>query len=85
MEDRDQLVELGPMFKGVGAAEPRKRSMRWLAQVGLKGFEHRNPHQLSGGQRKRVQMAQSRIAGPRDFGRLKIIRETNLIYIDTNR
>jgi len=25
------------MFKGVGAAERRKRSMRWLAKVGLKG------------------------------------------------
>ena len=84
VEDRDQNVELGPMFKGVGAAERRKRSMRWLAQVGLKGFEHRNPHQLSGGQRKRVQMAQSLITGHRDFGRSKIIRETNLIYVDTN-
>ncbi|MDK4735181.1 ATP-binding cassette domain-containing protein [Rhizobium sp. CNPSo 3490] len=49
VEDRDQNVELGPMFKGVGAAERRKRSMRWLAKVGLKGFEHRTPHQLSGG------------------------------------
>ncbi|WP_411197026.1 ABC transporter ATP-binding protein [Rhizobium sp.] len=58
-------VELGPMFKGVGAAERRERSMRWLAKVGLKGFEHRYPHQLSGGQRKRVQMAQALITGPK--------------------
>ncbi|MBB4292102.1 NitT/TauT family transport system ATP-binding protein [Rhizobium leguminosarum] len=58
-------VELGPMFKGVGAAERRERSMRWLAKVGLKGFEYRYPHQLSGGQRKRVQMAQALITGPK--------------------
>ncbi|WP_064707353.1 ABC transporter ATP-binding protein [Rhizobium bangladeshense] len=58
-------VELGPMFKGVGAADRRERSMRWLAKVGLKGFEHRYPHQLSGGQRKRVQMAQALITGPK--------------------
>ncbi|NRP74319.1 Taurine import ATP-binding protein TauB [Ensifer psoraleae] len=58
-------VELGPMFKGVDAAERRERSMAWLAKVGLKGFEHRYPHQLSGGQRKRVQMAQALITGPK--------------------
>ncbi|QWW69729.1 ABC transporter ATP-binding protein [Rhizobium sp. WYJ-E13] len=58
-------VELGPMFKGVGTAERREQSMRWLAKVGLKGFEHRYPHQLSGGQRKRVQMAQALITGPK--------------------
>ncbi|MBX4956108.1 ABC transporter ATP-binding protein [Rhizobium lentis] len=58
-------VELGPMFKGVGAADRREQSMRWLAKVGLKGFENRYPHQLSGGQRKRVQMAQALISGPK--------------------
>ncbi|QCJ00514.1 ABC transporter ATP-binding protein [Agrobacterium larrymoorei] len=58
-------VELGPMFQGVSAAERRERSLQWLAKVGLKGFEHRYPHQLSGGQRKRVQMAQALITGPK--------------------
>lgn len=37
----------------------------WLAKVGLKGFEHRYPHQLSGGQRKRVQISQALITGPK--------------------
>ncbi|EMG51155.1 ABC transporter ATP-binding protein [Brucella pseudogrignonensis] len=58
-------VELGPMFKGVNASERRKSALNWLAKVGLKGFEHRYPHQLSGGQRKRVQMAQALITGPK--------------------
>ncbi|RWF50953.1 MAG: ABC transporter ATP-binding protein [Mesorhizobium sp.] len=58
-------VELGPMFKGTSAGERREQSTKWLAKVGLKGFEHRYPHQLSGGQRKRVQMAQALITGPK--------------------
>ncbi|MFS2327515.1 ABC transporter ATP-binding protein [Brucella sp. H1_1004] len=58
-------VELGPMFKGVSASERRKSALNWLAKVGLKGFEQRYPHQLSGGQRKRVQMAQALITGPK--------------------
>ncbi|MBB3660904.1 NitT/TauT family transport system ATP-binding protein [Rhizobium sp. BK650] len=58
-------VELGPMFQGTGARDRREQSLQWLAKVGLKGFEDRYPHQLSGGQRKRVQMAQALITGPK--------------------
>jgi NitT/TauT family transport system ATP-binding protein len=58
-------VELGLLFRGVSALKRRERSMAWLAKVGLKGFEQRYPHQLSGGQRKRVQMAQALISGPK--------------------
>lgn len=58
-------VELGLMFRGIGSEERREKSMTWLAKVGLRGFEHRYPHQLSGGQRKRVQMAQALITGPK--------------------
>ncbi|MDK4718665.1 ABC transporter ATP-binding protein [Rhizobium sp. CNPSo 3968] len=58
-------VELGPLFQGVGAGERRERALKWLEKVGLKGFEDRYPHQLSGGQRKRVQMAQALITGPK--------------------
>ncbi|WP_315776145.1 MULTISPECIES: ABC transporter ATP-binding protein [unclassified Bradyrhizobium] len=58
-------VELGPLFRGVSARERHERAMAWLVKVGLRGFEHRYPHQLSGGQRKRVQMAQALIHGPK--------------------
>ncbi|MDR6635724.1 NitT/TauT family transport system ATP-binding protein [Phyllobacterium sp. 1468] len=58
-------VELGLLFRGVGTSERLERSMAWLAKVGLKGFDQRYPHQLSGGQRKRVQMAQALISGPK--------------------
>ncbi|KPN20402.1 mannosyltransferase [Xanthomonas sp. Mitacek01] len=60
-----QNVELGLRFRGVGSDEREKRARDWLTKVGLKGFEHRYPHQLSGGQRKRVQMAQALIVEPK--------------------
>ncbi len=58
-------VELGLRFRGVPGGERGRRARDWLAKVGLSGFEHRFPHQLSGGQRKRVQMAQALIVEPK--------------------
>lgn len=58
-------VELGLLFRGTPAAERRTRALEWMAKVGLKGFEDRYPPQLSGGQRKRVQMAQALITKPK--------------------
>ncbi|PZP64280.1 MAG: mannosyltransferase [Pseudoxanthomonas spadix] len=60
-----QNVELGLRFRGMAAKEREERARAWLAKVGLSGFEHRYPHQLSGGQRKRVQMAQALIVEPK--------------------
>jgi NitT/TauT family transport system ATP-binding protein len=47
------------------AAEARARAKEWLARVGLSGFAARYPHMLSGGQRKRVGLAQVLIRNPR--------------------
>ncbi len=58
-------TELGLLFRKVPKNERHDKTMQWLAKVGLKGFEHRYPHQLSGGQRKRVQMAQVLITDPK--------------------
>ena len=55
-------VALEPM--GVGAREAAPRALEWLARVGLGGFGARYPHQLSGGQRKRVALAQTLIRDP---------------------
>jgi NitT/TauT family transport system ATP-binding protein len=57
-------VALGPRYRGVAKAEAESRARDWLDRVGLTGFEDRYPHQLSGGMRKRVAMAQTLITEP---------------------
>ena len=49
---------------GTRRREALTRADDWLEKVGLKGFGDRYPHMLSGGQRKRVAMAQVLIRDP---------------------
>ncbi len=57
-------VIVGLEFRGVEMAEARRRGEDWLQRVGLRGHGHRYPHQLSGGMRKRVALAQTLILDP---------------------
>ncbi|MEP7063441.1 MAG: ABC transporter ATP-binding protein [Betaproteobacteria bacterium] len=57
-------VMAGLEFGGMPRAEAEPKAREWLARVGLSGFEGRYPHQLSGGMRKRVALAQMLILDP---------------------
>lgn len=57
-------VVAGPLFRGVPKPQAMEQARDWIQRVGLRGFEDRYPHQLSGGMRKRVAIAQTMINGP---------------------
>jgi len=58
-------VAIGLETAGVGSAPARERAQAWLTRVGLADFGPRYPHMLSGGQRKRVGLAQVLIRDPK--------------------
>ena len=57
-----QNVMAGLDFRGV--ADAGAQAEAWLKRVGLGGFGDRYPHQLSGGMRKRVSLAQTLVLDP---------------------
>jgi NitT/TauT family transport system ATP-binding protein len=58
-------VAIGLDIAGVGRGEAQSRAQQWLTSVGLGAFAGRYPHMLSGGQRKRVGLAQVLIRDPK--------------------
>jgi NitT/TauT family transport system ATP-binding protein len=58
-------VAAGLQFRGVQREETVRRAQEWLQRVGLEDFGNRYPHQLSGGMRKRVALAQTLILDPK--------------------
>jgi NitT/TauT family transport system ATP-binding protein len=58
-------VTAGLEFRGVAAREARLRAGDWLRRVGLTAHGHKYPHELSGGMRKRVALAQTLILDPK--------------------
>jgi NitT/TauT family transport system ATP-binding protein len=57
-------VATGPLFRGMPKGQAIELARDWIERVGLTGFEDRFPHQLSGGMRKRVALAQTFINEP---------------------
>lgn len=58
-------VAIGLEISGTRRSEALARAQAWLTSVGLGGFAARYPHMLSGGQRKRVGLAQVLIRDPK--------------------
>lgn len=50
-------VAFGPIYQGLGKQEIHERVKDALLQVGLRGYEERNPYHLSNGEKKRAAIA----------------------------
>ena len=59
-----QNVTVGLEFRGAAPADAQAQAVQWLQRVGLGAFGDRYPHQLSGGMRKRVSLAQTLVLDP---------------------
>jgi NitT/TauT family transport system ATP-binding protein len=57
-------VAAGPLFRGMPKAQALELAGQWIHRVGLGKFGKHYPHQLSGGMRKRVALAQTFINSP---------------------
>ena len=58
-------VAIGLEIAGVSRTDGHDAAQKWLTSVGLGAFAGRYPHMLSGGQRKRVALAQVLIRNPK--------------------
>jgi putative ABC transport system ATP-binding protein len=58
-------VEVGLIYRGVGAAERRRRVGEALEKVGMEHRARHRPQQLSGGQQQRVAVARAMVSEPK--------------------
>ena len=57
-------VTYGLQCQGANTREARERAQHFIEMVGLQGFEHHYPYELSGGMQQRVNLARALIMDP---------------------
>ncbi len=57
-------VEVALEFRGMPANQRHEQAAKYIAKVGLSGFENHYPHELSGGMRKRCALVRTLIYEP---------------------
>jgi len=62
--DVQRNVEMPLELQGVAAAERKRTARDLIERVGLAGFEHHYPRELSGGMRRRASLARMLAGGP---------------------